>query len=265
MTITAYDRASEILISLRECILKPIHNLNEKDACNKRMKELYDELDEVCRKKHVMLFSYKHKHMGISLEPGLVTMIRTVEDRDDMHDEWGLYLETHGQTIKHPFMDMENGLISQAAEWLQSNRESLSSVTLPKNTAVIQNGVVEPPASDAEARVPTFEIMRSTTAKGNKRVKGGNLKKGQKEYLLTTRPTLALKGWIRAYNEDIEDHTKIKSCIIAECPAWGEMRDNGIEPDLKHARRELKKAFKNVFNTTVTPWHPLPFKIDLQG
>lgn len=144
MTITAYDRASEILISLRECILKPVHNVNEKDACNKRMKEFYDELDEVCRKAHVRFFSYIHNHMGISLEPGLVTLIRTVEDRDSMHDEWGLYLEIHEYTIKHPFMDMENGLISQAAEWRRANKEALSSVTLPEQETTLGHDIQLP-------------------------------------------------------------------------------------------------------------------------
>ncbi|MHC4277002.1 MAG: hypothetical protein ACYSTI_06725 [Planctomycetota bacterium] len=119
--------------------------------------------------------------------------------------------------------------------------------------------------TETEAGVPTFEIIRSTTAKGNKKVKGGILRSGQKEFTLTAKPALALKGWIRAYNDRIKEPARIKGYIVAECPDWGKMRNQGIEPDLKHAKRQVKEAFARVLSVGVTPWHPLPFKIDLQG
>lgn len=159
MTKSAYDRAREILKELRSCILKYSFKSTEKDTNNKKFNGLRDELDEICREIPIEFFRYEHIGMGHSLYSDEPLSINTLEDAGGMWADYDIEHEIHydfmppmGSAALH----VENNLIPQARKWLDANKKKLSTATFPKNTALIQNGMVEPPASDAEAGVPTY-------------------------------------------------------------------------------------------------------------
>ncbi len=135
----AYQRASEILISLREYILKfPPRNSDEEEDCNKKIKELYNELDTICRKINTELFRYKHTGMGDALPFNCKLVIRTVAEARNVLTDYDIYFERlkyeHEGSVEYTAedvtRDMENTLLSKARKWLDANKESLLSLLL---------------------------------------------------------------------------------------------------------------------------------------
>ncbi len=147
MTISAYKRAGDILHDLRQCILElPSQGSSEQKYC-KEIKELYDELDMICRKTHTVFFKYVHHGMSYELAQGRVIVLNTGENVRVMCREIDIDYEcTEGSKCswKEAKRSIENVLIFQAGKWLKSNRESLSSVTLQEEETTLGHDIKLP-------------------------------------------------------------------------------------------------------------------------
>ncbi len=149
MTITAYDRASEILYELRQRLLElPPQGSSEEDACNKRLKELYDELDEICSRAHISRFSYWFEYEVDNFYPKELRLGPTVEDMRAAFSEYKAELEkeihkndkskpTREYILKMFEIVMLSGRTHEdkeaygAIQWLDANKERLESLILP--------------------------------------------------------------------------------------------------------------------------------------
>ncbi len=167
MTKSAYDRASRILVELRERILERLpQGSSDEKYCNKKIKELYDELDMICRKTHTEFFEYVYKSLGIELAEGIVIALNTRKNARVMHSEINIAygcVEYQTFTWKEEKTHAENLLISQAREWLKSNRESLSSVTLQEPETISGHDIQLP---DNPTRKQIAKYFIELTGKG---------------------------------------------------------------------------------------------------
>lgn len=171
---TAYQKASEVLSCLRDCIHKatriPSDNTKEQGACNIKIQELYNELDDVCRAASIPFLRYTYLFHGMEkelMEVGDATEMEVycwdhlVQEKSDEAASFHLS-KPHDVTDREVLDAVENDLISQAGDWLKANKESLSGVILKAEEAPVSQSV-----ESTERAAETKRVVKANKATGD--------------------------------------------------------------------------------------------------
>ena len=135
-------------------------------------------------------------------------------------------------------------------------------VKTPARQAVAKTLVPEEIGTSQSAKV-TFQYNKRENKEGSKKVVGGILMGKKDKHPFTRIPALAFAEYARASNAGIKDPKDIEKRVIDRIPSWQKYKRTGKEPSTKYVKREIKKGIKKATGHEITPFNPIPFRVEL--
>ncbi|MFQ5956237.1 MAG: hypothetical protein ACE5KK_00500 [Candidatus Brocadiales bacterium] len=133
-----FQRARDLIYSIREYILKatkiPSTNGDEQTGYNKKLQELYGELDNICGKVHIKRFRYRcycpiapYDINSVKYAKSMMGSVACKLANGRQAAELGgrAFIMDADVKYKDIFMVMEYQLVSQARMWLEENKKGL--------------------------------------------------------------------------------------------------------------------------------------------
>ncbi|MHC4197263.1 MAG: hypothetical protein ACYSRP_05035 [Planctomycetota bacterium] len=133
---------------------------------------------------------------------------------------------------------------------------------LGQKKAEINKSETPAPQKEYKGQV-TFQYNKRETKEGSRKVVGGNLKGKKGKHTFPPIPAIAFAEYARASNEGVDDPKKIRKRVIDRVPKWQKYKKEDKTPNTKYVKREIKKGIKKATGHEITPFNPIPFRVEL--